>query len=93
MHPLLAQGDVRDAVQHHVEAPDAGLVVIGTRGSGFMRRLEPGTTPELFHAFEVPFEDKLRFAGVDDSLIERYRVQARAVATQRLHELAHAAGL
>jgi len=93
VHPLLAQGDVRDAVQHHVEAPDAGLVVMGTRGSGFMRRLEPGTTAELFHAFEVPFEDKLRFAGVDDSLIERYRVQARAVATQRLHELAHAAGL
>jgi nucleotide-binding universal stress UspA family protein len=144
VHALLAQGDVLDAVQHHAEALDAGLVVVGARGSGFLRRLLLGTTAErllrrtqrplllvrtlpheryrrallavdfspfsaavltlarqfapdarwvLFHAFQVPFEDKLRFAGVDDSMIERYRVQARALATQRLHELAHAAGL
>ena len=30
---------------------------------------------------------------MDDRLIERYRLQARALATQRLHELAHAAGM
>jgi nucleotide-binding universal stress UspA family protein len=144
VHALLAQGDVLDAVQQHAEALDAGLVVVGARGSGFLRRLVLGTTAErllrrtqrplllvrtlpheryrrallavdfspfsaavlalarrfapdarwvLFHAFQVPFEEKLRFAGVDDSMIERYRAQARALAVQRLHGLAHAAGL
>lgn len=47
----------------------------------------------LFHAFQVPFEDKLHFAGVDASTVERYRQQSRALATQRVHALAAAVGL
>jgi nucleotide-binding universal stress UspA family protein len=57
------------------------------------RRLAPGARLMLFSVFQVPFEDKLRFAGVDAATIEHYRRQARAEALQRLHTLAQQAGL
>lgn len=57
------------------------------------RRVAPHARLLLFSAYQVPFEEKLRFAGVDAAAIERYRQQARADATQRLHALAAASGL
>lgn len=57
------------------------------------RRVAPGARLLLFSVFQVPFEEKLRFAGVDDATIEHYRRQARADALHRLHKLAHQAGL
>jgi nucleotide-binding universal stress UspA family protein len=47
----------------------------------------------LFNAYQVPFEEKLHFAGVDAATIVRYRRQACADATQRVHALAAASGL
>lgn len=47
----------------------------------------------LLNAFQVPFEEKLHFAGVDAATIDFYRRNARAEAIQRVHELAHAAGI
>jgi nucleotide-binding universal stress UspA family protein len=47
----------------------------------------------LLPAFQVPFEDKLRYAGVDTATIDHYRVQARAEAVQRVNELAAQPGL
>jgi nucleotide-binding universal stress UspA family protein len=47
----------------------------------------------LFNAWQVPFEEKLRFAGVDAATIDHYRQQARAAATRRMHALAAASGL
>jgi nucleotide-binding universal stress UspA family protein len=47
----------------------------------------------LLSAFQVPFEDKLRFAGVDAATVDHYRTQARVLAAQRLHAAAHEAGL
>lgn len=47
----------------------------------------------LFNAYQVPFEEKLRFAGVEAATIERYRRQARAEASERVDALAAAAGL
>lgn len=47
----------------------------------------------LLHAFEAPFESKLRFVGVDDETIERYRVTARRDAIARLDALVAEAGL
>lgn len=49
--------------------------------------------PVLFTAFQVPFEDKLRFAGVEDATVEHYRRQARVQATQQVHAAAKDAGL
>lgn len=139
-----ASGSVLDEIGRQAEAMDAGLVVLGARGAGFLRRLVLGSTSErllrrtqrpvlvvrqtphepyrrvlvaldfsawsshavalahrvapnarllLFHAFQVPFEEKLRFAGVEAATIEHYRRQARSEASRRVHSLATASGL
>ncbi|MDO9074466.1 MAG: universal stress protein [Rubrivivax sp.] len=57
------------------------------------RQVAPHAHLVLLNAFQVPFAEKLRFAGVDDATVELYRRQARSTATERVHALAHAAGL
>ncbi len=57
------------------------------------RRVAPHARWILFNAFQVPFEEKLRFAGVDTAAVELYRRQSRAQATQQVHALAAQAGL
>ena len=57
------------------------------------RRVAPGALVVLLHAYEVPFETRMRMAGVDTQRIEQYRAQAKQSAHQRLHEAAAAAGL
>jgi nucleotide-binding universal stress UspA family protein len=139
-----AAGPVVDEILQRAETLDAGLLVLGARGEGYLRRLVLGTTSErlmrrtarpllvvrqsaheryrrvlvtvdfspwsaralatarrvaphahlvLTTVFQVPFEDKLHFAGVEAATIDRYRSQARVEATQCLHALAQAAGL
>lgn len=51
------------------------------------RRIAPGAQITLLHAFEVPFEGKLWFAGVEDELIAEYRRAARQDAQRRLDAL------
>jgi nucleotide-binding universal stress UspA family protein len=139
-----AAGPVLDEIVRAADALDAGLLVVGARGAGFLRRLVLGSTSErllrrtqrpllvvrqmahepyrrallaldfspwsrhaidvarrvaphahlvLLNVFQVPFEEKLLFAGVDAGTIERYRRQARSEATRRVHALADAARL
>jgi nucleotide-binding universal stress UspA family protein len=57
------------------------------------RRVAPHAHWVLFHAYQVPFEEKLRFAGVDIATVDLYRRQALAMATQQVHALAEQAGL
>lgn len=57
------------------------------------RRVAPHARRTLFTAYAVPFEEKLHFAGVETSVIEHYRRQAREKATRNLHALASDAGL
>jgi nucleotide-binding universal stress UspA family protein len=57
------------------------------------RQVAPHAELHLLAAVSVPFEEKLRFAGVDEATIALYRRQAHAEAQQRLHALAHDAGL
>ncbi len=57
------------------------------------RRMAPHARLLLFSAYQVPFEEKLHFAGVDAATIDRYQQQARVDATQRVHALAGACGL
>lgn len=40
------------------------------------------------HAFEVPFEGKLSFAGVAEEVMQRYRSTARQEARARLRQTA-----
>ena len=63
------------------------------RAIALARQVAPHARLMLFNAYQVPFQEKLQFAGVDAATIERFRRQARADATQRLHALAAAAGL
>jgi nucleotide-binding universal stress UspA family protein len=58
-----------------------------------VRRLAPRARLVLLHAFEVPFESRLRFAGVDGAAIEHQRQQVHGAANRRLHALAQSAGL
>jgi len=144
VHTQLDTGGAVDCIGRQAEALNADVLVLGARGSGFLRRLVLGTTAErllrrttrpllvvrqtahepyrrvlvaldfspwsaqalllarhvapharlvLLSAFQVPFEEKLGFAGVDAATVDHYRTQARALATQRLYAAAHEAGL
>jgi nucleotide-binding universal stress UspA family protein len=55
--------------------------------------LAPQAEWVLIAVINVPFEDKLRLAGVDEPAIDRYRRDAHAEAAQRLQSLAASAGL
>ncbi len=57
------------------------------------RTLAPQAQLHLVHTFTVPFEEKLRFAGVDDATIDLYRHKTREAAHVQLQALADAAGL
>lgn len=47
----------------------------------------------LLHAFEVPFEGKLRYAGVEESELASLRVHAKRDATAKMNELVAASGV
>jgi len=144
VRPLQASGSVLDEVSREMAGSDAALLIVGARGSGFMRKLPLGTTAErllrratrpmlivrqavhepyrralvavdfspwslhaiatarrfaphaqlvLLNAFEVPFEAKLHYSGVDAGTVDRYRLEAGAQARKRLADLALGAGL
>jgi nucleotide-binding universal stress UspA family protein len=57
------------------------------------RWVAPRADVVLMTAFEVPYEGKLRQAGIEEAVVLRYRERARAEASQRLRALATAAGL
>ncbi len=55
--------------------------------------LAPRAEVTLLHAYEVPFESKLRFAGVTEATIRQYRAATQAAANASLRRLAEEAGL
>ncbi|MFT7772489.1 universal stress protein [Roseateles sp.] len=57
------------------------------------QRLAPQATLVLMHAVEVPFEGKMRLAGVSGDVVTHYQEAARSEAQQRLAALAAEAGL
>lgn len=63
------------------------------RALGNARAIAPEAEIILLHAFEVPFEGKLRFAGVDDETVHQYRWTAREEAMRKLQALCDEAGL
>lgn len=50
-------------------------------------RLAPHASIHLLHTFEVPFEGKLKLAGVSDSRIADYRAEGRARAAPQFQRL------
>ncbi len=140
----LVKGSVVDEIARQADAMSADLVVLGARGTDFLRRLVLGSTAErllrkstrpmlvvkqrahepyrrvlvaldfsawstslidlarrvapgahlvLLSAYEVPFEGKLRYAGVEDAAIRRYRERARQTTEEQLLALATQTGL
>lgn len=53
------------------------------------RRVAPEAHLTLAHAFEVPFEGKLKFAGVSDEDIHHFRQEERQRVQNALHTLAN----
>lgn len=53
----------------------------------------PGADIIVLHAFEVPFEGKLRMVDADDDTIREYRGATRREALQKLQELCDKAGV
>lgn len=139
----LVHGPLLASLEAQADQMDPDLMVLGARGSSYMRHLFLGSTAErmlrkmvrpmlvvkqqphetyrrvlvpvdfsasslralriaqavvpgaeivLLHAYEVPFEGKLQFAGVDDATIEIYRQTARQEAAAQLRHLVQDAG-
>jgi nucleotide-binding universal stress UspA family protein len=57
------------------------------------RAVAPAAELVLIHAFEAPFEAKLEFAGVDESILTMYRIATRQQALEQLQTYAATAGL
>ena len=57
------------------------------------RRVAPDAELVLLHAFDLPYEGKLKFAGVEESVIGQYIRNTSETQRRRLHELAAEAGL
>jgi nucleotide-binding universal stress UspA family protein len=57
------------------------------------RAVAPGAHLVLMHSFSIPFEEKLRFAGVDDDTLDHYRERARHDANDHLQALVDRHGL
>jgi CPA2 family monovalent cation:H+ antiporter-2 len=57
------------------------------------RQVAPGADLVLLHAFELPYEGKLAFAGVDEQLIRQYVTTGSETRRKKLHDLAAASGL
>lgn len=57
------------------------------------QRVAPDAEIVLMHAFEVPFEGKLRHAGVDDEQVGHMRIAAKQRALQEMNRLVVEAGL
>lgn len=57
------------------------------------RAVAPNAEIVLLHAFEVPFEGTLRYASIEEDVINDYRVAARREAARKLSALREASGL
>lgn len=57
------------------------------------RRIAPAARLTLLHAFEMPFEGRLRYANVDNDILNHYRVVGRQEVEQKMVELIVSAGL
>ena len=53
----------------------------------YAQALAPGAKLNLIHAYDVPFEGKMRYASVSNDVIDFYRAEAIAAASHRMSEL------
>ncbi|MDP1529774.1 universal stress protein [Rhodoferax sp.] len=63
------------------------------RAIALARSIAPQAPLVLLHACEIPFEGKMRFAGIEEETIQQHRQTIKREALARLDELALDAGL
>lgn len=56
-------------------------------------KLTPNAELTLLHVFQVPFEGKIAYAGVDEDIVKQYRIATRDKALTQIRQIADAAGL
>ncbi|MFN4117223.1 universal stress protein [Acidovorax sp.] len=90
----------RDAAQKGPSGTLITRVLVAVDFSGWStasltwaRKVAPHAHMVLHHAWSVPFEEKLQFAGVDPATVQAYENTAQVRALSRLHGLASAHGL
>lgn len=93
---LVARGAAQK--QGHGGAEERMLVAVdfsawSAANLAWARRVAPRAHVVLHHAWSVPFEEKLQFAGVGPATVQAYEIASHAAALRRLHGLASAQGL
>lgn len=91
-HPLLVVRQPAQADYQRVLVP-VDFSAWSEQAVQLAQRVAPAAHLTLMHTFTVPFEEKLRFAGVEADTIDRYRDQARQQALERLQALGRGSGL
>jgi nucleotide-binding universal stress UspA family protein len=91
-HPVLVVKQVAHEDYRRVLIP-VDFSPVSVRAVRFARHLAPAADLILLHTYEAPFEGKLSYAGVEESVIQRYREAARVDAVRRLGHIAEQAGL
>ena len=79
-----------------VHSSAASVMLVGFLNAGLMslaQAVAPKADIVLMHAFDVPFESRLRLANVSEDIINHYRVVARQKAQKDLLALREQAGL
>jgi nucleotide-binding universal stress UspA family protein len=68
-------------------AEDLSIAGAPSIALAYARAIAPGAMFNVVHAYHVPSEGKMRYAGVDDALIEKYRGAAQAEAMGKMIEM------
>lgn len=88
---LIVKQPPHDAYRHLLVPVDFSAIAVRTLR--LAAALAPRAKLTVMHAFEIPFEGQLRYAGVDDAKIEHYRSLAASQARAGLDRLVDEAGL
>lgn len=76
----------------HVLVP-IDFSVMSLRAINLAQAIAPHATLILLHIFDVPFESKLHMAGIEEEVIQRYRIIERQESLDKMHQLTIDAGI
>jgi nucleotide-binding universal stress UspA family protein len=88
---LVVKGPVANPYRHVLLATDFSAQSHAALNSA--RELAPDAALSLLHAFEVPFEGKLQYAGVSADTVSRYREDAQREAESAARDFVRRAGV
>ena len=88
---LLVRQEPRDPYRRVIVAVDCSPWSM--RSIRLAQAVAPSARLILLHAYDVPFEGKMRLAGVDDDMIKRYAAKEHQEAFLRLKQSAREAGI